>query len=798
MKRGLLSPIFKVAPAVAKTLREGGPVVALESTIITHGGMGYPLNVETAHDVERIVAATGATPATIALLDGRVCVGLSADELAGVGQAAGAQKASRRDLGVLLAQRTAVGATTVAATALLAHGAGIGVFATGGLGGVHRDYAASLDASADLAELARTPVAVVCAGVKAILDIARTLERLESLGVPVVTYAADAFPAFYTPASRFAGSARLDSPLACARMIWTQRELGLMNGSVIACPIPKESVEIDGDELDKAIELALKEADELGVKGKEVTPFLLKRVREVTEGKSLRANVALIKNNAHIAGQIAVELAKLNKDSVPSYLGCFPPLSRHSKTLSPASSNASNLEKTTTTTTTTRTSEAANDTATQNESNKIVIFGATNLDITAKFNNSESVGKSSSGTVRFSLGGVGRNIAEACYRTGGNLYFVSAIANDTAGQILLSKMRDKCLPLSGIKVLEPNAQTSTAFYNGVLSSTGDVITGVADMTIHALVGTLDDHHQVENNDNTITNTNNAAIQAILSSQRPSIIAFDSNIDETVFLECITYACKHNVKCLYEPTSVPKSIKLFSVLDHGIPLSHLSQAITYITPNALELDSMYTHLFITRRRQPSQGILKDSIPPSPLLSTTSSINDLLWETRNVVHKAVAVSRVFKTVIVKLGKDGVLVVARRSLDGTPADVKKNKSSSYRKQDIQDCLASHQNVKGWEMRDDEEETVVVVHLGSLASGTEKEGAAGAIVSVTGAGDSLVGAFLTRIAAAPKIMSHRNSESVAMIGELVEAVNAGLAAAKLSLETEDAVSEKLTPFVK
>ncbi|KAJ3050397.1 hypothetical protein HDU99_008673, partial [Rhizoclosmatium hyalinum] len=230
---------FRVSASVKAALQSGAPVVALESTIISHG-MGYPDNVETALAVEDQIRKTGAEPATIALVNGQVRIGLSKDELNSLAKTKDAVKASRRDLGLVLAQRK-TGTTTVAATSLIAHAAGINVFVTGGIGGVHRGGESSLDISADLTELSRTPIAVVCAGVKSILDIGRTLEFLETQGVPVVTYKSDSFPSFYTPTSPFAGIARMNSPQECAAMIKAQLDLGLENGSVIAVPIPQEA-----------------------------------------------------------------------------------------------------------------------------------------------------------------------------------------------------------------------------------------------------------------------------------------------------------------------------------------------------------------------------------------------------------------------------------------------------------------------------------------------------------------------------------------------------------------------------
>jgi pseudouridine-5'-phosphate glycosidase len=295
-----------VQAEVAEALAAGRPVVALESTIITHG-MPYPANVETALAVERVVRDAGVVPATIAVTDGIVRVGLSPDETDRLGQTRGVMKLSRADLGYAVATgRT--GSTTVAATMILAARAGIGVFATGGIGGVHRGAETSLDISADLQELARTPVTVVCAGAKAILDLPKTLEVLETLGVPVVGYGTDAFPAFWSRDSGLAAPLRLDTPADVATLAAARKALGLEGGILVANPIPAEA-EIPAATIRRHIETALAEAEAAGVTGKEVTPFLLARMLALTDGASLAANIALIRANARLAAGIAAAIA---------------------------------------------------------------------------------------------------------------------------------------------------------------------------------------------------------------------------------------------------------------------------------------------------------------------------------------------------------------------------------------------------------------------------------------------------------------------------------------------------------
>lgn len=299
------SALLRVQPEVADALASGLPVVALESTIISHG-MPYPRNIETALRVEQAVRDSGAVPATIALLDGYMQVGLPKADIERLGMPeASVSKVSRRDLAVLLSTRR-LGATTVAATMFIAHQAGIRIFATGGIGGVHRGATHTMDVSADLQELARTPVAVVTAGAKAILDLPLTLEYLETQGVPVLGFQTDQFPAFYTRQSGLAVDYRLDEPAELAQVLRTHWQLGL-GGVVVANPIPA-AFEIAAEEIELAIQQALDLAQQQGIKGKAVTPFLLSQLEKLTSGHSLDANIELILNNARLGAALSVAL----------------------------------------------------------------------------------------------------------------------------------------------------------------------------------------------------------------------------------------------------------------------------------------------------------------------------------------------------------------------------------------------------------------------------------------------------------------------------------------------------------
>ena len=300
--------LVRVNPEVQKALDENRPVVALESTIISHG-MPYPQNVETALAVEKIIRENGAVPATIGIIDGVGVVGMTPEEIEEFGKRKGILKVSRRDLPVVMSKKL-WGATTVATTMIFAAKAGVEVFVTGGIGGVHRGAQQTFDISADLQELAHTNVTVVCAGAKAILDLPLTLEYLETFGVPVLGYKTDELAAFYTTHSGLKLDYQMDSAEEIAAAIQFKRAMGLDGGILISNPIPEEYA-MDLDYINSNIEAAVEECNRLGIKGKETTPFLLDKIQKLTAGKSLAANIQLVYNNAKVAAQIACELSKL-------------------------------------------------------------------------------------------------------------------------------------------------------------------------------------------------------------------------------------------------------------------------------------------------------------------------------------------------------------------------------------------------------------------------------------------------------------------------------------------------------
>lgn len=306
---------LSISPEVRSAKADGTPIVALESTIVTHG-LPYPENLQTALAVESDIRTAGGVPATVAVLNGQMHVGLSVAEISSLAERGGVLKLSRADLAAALVQSSS-GSTTVAATMIVAHLAGIEIFATGGIGGVHRGAETSFDVSADLQEFANTPVTVVAAGAKAILDLPKTLEMLETLGVPVIGYRTDAFPAFWSRSSGLVVPIRMDRPDEIAMAHIMRRKLGLAGGQLVANPVPHDA-EIDRAEITDKIEQSLRDAANQGIVGKSVTPFLLERILRLTDGRSLATNIALIRNNAQLATEIAVEIKRQRGAAAPS------------------------------------------------------------------------------------------------------------------------------------------------------------------------------------------------------------------------------------------------------------------------------------------------------------------------------------------------------------------------------------------------------------------------------------------------------------------------------------------------
>ncbi|XP_074488481.1 uncharacterized protein LOC141765980 isoform X2 [Sebastes fasciatus] len=488
--------LFRVHPSVSQALAENKPVVALESTIITHG-MPYPHNLSTAKEVEAIVRAEGATPATVGVIEGKVHVGLSSEELDHLARCKSSLKVSRRDLPYVISKGLS-GGTTVSATMIAAHRAGIPVFVTGGIGGVHRDGENSLDISADLTELGRTPIAVVSAGVKSILDIGRTLEFLETQGVCVATYGAlKNFPAFFSPQSGFTSPYHACNPEEAAKLIASTLSLGLQSGVLLAVPIPQEHAAA-GQLIEEAIQAAVTEASAKGITGRDVTPFILQKVNELTEGKSLLANIALIHNNAKVGSQIACALSKQMTERKTHHRG------KHSS------------------------------------DSDIVVIGGINVDFIAKGKTKTLIFRQTNpGSVFQSFGGVGRNIADSLSRLGRRPLFISATGADSHSEAVFNYCTH--MNTSGVIRLE---EQSTATYCAVITESGDLSLGLGDMDVHQQ----------------ITEQYVSQFEKQLSSA--TLVCLDGNIPVSTINYVCSIAKKHNINVWYEPTDSDKACKPF--------------------------------------------------------------------------------------------------------------------------------------------------------------------------------------------------------------------------------------------
>lgn len=494
------SSIYDISPRVQHALRHGIPVVALESTIITHG-MSYPANKDCAIGLERILESMGCVPATIAMIDSRVKIGLDHEQIKHLATSKTAKKVSRRDLA--LGART--GGLTVSATIVACQHAEIPVFVTGGLGGVHRGSEQTGDVSSDMYELARTNVAVVSAGIKSILDIPKSLQLLETLGVTVVTHTDNpesrnsAFPGFWTRDSGEKSVASLTTD-ECADMIHRNLQLQLGSGMIIACPIPHKSA-MSQIVISNAISKALQKAHELNIHGNAITPFLLKFISDATNGESLASNIDLIENNAKIGGQIAIALAK---KTAAKRASCVP-------------------------------SEAF-----------AMIIGGSVIDTSARPYPGHCVALTSApGSVSFGHGGVGRNMAEAASRLGANIAFHSIVGTDINGKALTAELEMHGVDTSGVQFHE---RMGTAVYNALLDKEGELVGAVADMDIHDRI-------------------NPEPILKRIALSRPTVVALDGNFPSHVMQDIIAASKAVDAVVIFEPTSIAKSLRIFESGQH---------------------------------------------------------------------------------------------------------------------------------------------------------------------------------------------------------------------------------------
>ncbi|KAJ2517131.1 hypothetical protein H4217_004155 [Coemansia sp. RSA 1939] len=607
-----LSSYVKLSAKVSAALANNEPVVALESTIISHG-MPYPQNVETAQAVEAIVAKEGATAATVALIDGKIHVGLEQDELIRLARndndsTTPVVKASRRDIALVLSQRM-LGATTVSGTMVAAHVAGIRLFATGGIGGVHRGAECTMDVSADLTELGRTPVTVVCAGAKSILDLPKTLEYLETQGVPVIAYGeSNDFPAFFSRRSKEGLTVpwSLQTPEQVAALVHTNEQIGLQSGHVVAVPIPSEDA-TNSAEIERAVDTAVREAHDRGITGKAATPFLLRRVVELTGGASLKANIALVKNNARVAAQIARAHAAImfNRRLFHS--------THRVASISAASTNPL-------------------------KTRPLLVVGGAAIDLTSRIgghlnSNAPVSATSYPGTVEMTVGGVGQNIARAAHFLGAETYLVSAVGNDLYGSTIRASMEAAGMPTSFLQY--PGSHARTAVYSAMHRQDGDLVAAVADMEINGMVSA----QQMEE-----------AFQRL----NPCAVGVDGNISVLALSNAITLSRTHRTCVVFEPTSVPKCSKVLSALSfirRSGAIADISGLVHIVTPNVLEISEM-------ARVAVDVGLV-ESVPPDSTVAEIAGHHYTLDE--ELIRDALTLFPLFPTQAIKLGCKGVAVVS-----------------------------------------------------------------------------------------------------------------------------------------
>ncbi|TFK57060.1 indigoidine synthase A-like protein [Heliocybe sulcata] len=765
-------PFVDIAREVQDALHAGAPVVALESTIITHG-MPYPTNLSTALSVEGIVRAHGAIPATIGIIEGRVKVGMEKqllERLVQASQDGKVVKVSRRDVGPVIALGKD-GGTTCSATLIFAALAGIKVFATGGLGGVHRGGESSLDISADLHELARCPVGLVSAGVKSILDIGRTLEYLETLGVPVLTYGdTDDFPAFYSPTSGFKSSYSVNDPTSAARILHTQSLLSMPTGALFAAPIPA-AYHAASSKIQAAVEQAVRESEENGMstRGKEVTPWLLGRVGELTGGGSLESNVALIENTAKIGAQIAVAhsgLVKEQRDG-PGTSTFRLPVPAQPKASSSVSTTSLPLLGS---------SSVVNSTApapphTTPTAADLVVLGAAAIDITAHPLPTADTGadlqahSTSPGRVSLSLGGVARNVAEAAYRllpstSVSPVTLVSPVGQDAFGRLLFDELQRIGMRTDGL-VHDADPQQRTAVCNMVMDARGGLVGGVADMgVVERLEG-------------------KRAVQA-LATLRPKVVALDANLKSEAIKEVVKWCREHRVKTFFEPTSVTKSTAILPAIASSLSSSTVQESpVTFASPNLLELK----HLYQTARSDaydltshPSWWHTIDAFSLGSEFRT-----DLEHLARReqalgflvdggVFQMAVNLLPFFQHLIIKCGELGVIVVMRTNAAASPIWASERSNIHTR------SIVAH---GGTSVR----EIVVLKHFPATSVDPA------AIVNVTGAGDSLVGSILASLVRSPSAFEDTRT--------MDEAIDLAQRSAVMTLQSANAVSPLISGLV-
>uniref|UniRef100_A0A8H8CQV5 Carbohydrate kinase PfkB domain-containing protein n=1 Tax=Psilocybe cubensis TaxID=181762 RepID=A0A8H8CQV5_PSICU len=742
-----------IHPEVEEALAHNKPVVALETALVTHG-FPYPSSLKLPLDLEQIVRSTGSIPATIGIIGGRVKIGMTREELDRLASRVNKPaKISRRDIAAAIALK-ADGGTTCSGTLVFTALAGIKVFATGGLGGVHRGGEKSLDISADLPELTRCPVGLVSSGVKSILDIPRTLEYLETLGVPVITYnQSKEFPAFFSRHSGQNVPWNMDNPSVVAEMLFAQHQLGMQNGALIAVPIPEEYEEI-GKEIQEYVNQAVLESERNGISqsGKDATPWLLSRIAELSAGKSLPSNIALLENTALVGGQIAVKYQELvnraaytsgNKSS-----SIFHPQSTPSASSFSDHSNGENAHH-----------PPAN----------VVVIGSAAVDITSQehpnTNSALAVHSTAPGRVNLTLGGVGRNIAEASHRImearfpSLSTVLISSVGRDAFGHLLVDKFNEFGIRTDGLIRLDH----ASAVCNMVLDSKGTLVGGVADMTI-------------------VKTMTSDVILPLLKKHTPTIVAVDGNLSPETITSIVEYCEIHAIKeNSSEPTSVIKSTAILPAIKSSQQVNIPAKPVAFCTPNLLELDHIYdaaqsdllevdnsswwstitSFNLGSAYRNDLEQLAR--MPASDKPDSNATLAFLIDE--GIAQKAIHLLPYFQHLVIKCGDQGVLVAmcidAKDAATSGWARLRSNPKQRY--------VIAHGN---------SDEIILLQHFPSLPIA--------ALENVTGAGDSFVGALLATLASDTNALYHPKS--------LKDAIYVAQKAAVLTLQSHSAVSPALS----
>ncbi|KEQ59424.1 IdgA domain protein [Aureobasidium melanogenum CBS 110374] len=751
------SPYFRVSEEVQQAIHENRPVVALESTIYTHG-FPYPDNIALASQLESIVRAGGGVPATIGILDGIARVGLDAEEVVRLAGAAGKPdtlKISRRDLGFACGMgspgRRYNGGTTVAGTMILAHLAGIQVFATGGLGGVHRGAESTMDISADLTELGRTPVAVVSSGCKSFLDIGRTLEYLETQGVPVATFADGRdgkidFPAFWTRESGIQSPMVLDNEKTAAAVIHAHKSLGLQSGLLFANPIP-EAFSIAKAEMDKVIDEALQEAAQAGATGAANTPFILAKIKDLTGKNSVKSNQALIENNVRRGTSVAAELMKLQAETeqlesgfsthIPSgVLKAVPTPIESTKTSKPPS---------------------------------VFVAGALAVDFSCDYapisstaSKEPALHTSNPAKISQSLGGVAHNVARAANLVGDPVRLCSSVGDDLSGRAALDALTTEGLESTGIKTRQGS---NTAQYVAVNDASKDLVLAMADMNI------LDEPAAHPGQPSTSTSTSIDTLNDFwlpqLQESKPTHLVLDANWQPTSLARWLEAAEKISAHVAFEPVSTAKAPRIFQLPQ--TPLKTFPNASIHLsTPNSMELSAMYaaaSSLGFFERQDWWAVIDSLGIPSTGArVAMTQATNSALVDA-GIPQQTIQLLPFIPKICVKLGADGVLLT--QVLPAGDPRLQDPASSPYILSRCFNLPEKSSGVGGVYMR-----------LFPAAEKVDEKD----IVSVNGVGDTFLGTIVAGLAKRGKD---------AKIEELIDIAQK---AAVLTLKSKEAVSPELS----